>query len=260
MKAKNLYTAFFLSVLLYSSAVYANEAATEKPSPEKVVQILKDGNARFVQGKSTHPDCGLDRIALANKESQGKYAYATILSCSDSRVPLELLFDTGIMDIFVVRVAGNVCNTDETGSIEYGLAHVNTPLLLILGHSQCGAVTAVTEAVKGHGHKMEKNIPTLVSSIIPAVKKSISENPKAEGAELLNLCVEENVYQSFENLFMKSAAVRELVKTGKVKAVGAVYDLSTGKVNWLPDEKISQILEKVEKNPAKELNKFAEEH
>lgn len=99
-----------------------------------------------------------------------------MITCSDSRVPVELVFDAGVMDIFVVRVAGNVCDTDEVGSIEYGLAHVNTPVLVVLGHTQCGAVTAVTHAVQGKGHALELNIPPLVDNIEPAVKRAMVTN------------------------------------------------------------------------------------
>ena len=89
----------------------------------------------------------VERLIQAGKESQGDHAYATVITCSDSRVPVERVFDAGVMDIFVIRVAGNVCDVDEVGSIEYGLAHVHTPVLVVLGHTQCGAVTAVTKKV-----------------------------------------------------------------------------------------------------------------
>ena len=93
-----------------------------KPSPDEVVTMLKEGNERFVNGKSLHPHGDKARLLKAGRENQGDYAYATVITCSDSRVPVEMIFDAGIMDIFVIRVAGNVCDTDEAGSIEYGLA------------------------------------------------------------------------------------------------------------------------------------------
>jgi len=229
-----------------------------KASPDKVIQNLKSGNERFVEGKSTHPNASIERLKLAGTQSQSKYAVATILACSDSRVPVELIFDAGVMDLFIVRVAGNVCNTDEIGSIEYGLCHVNTPLLVILGHSQCGAVTAVANAEQGHGHKLEKNIPPLVSSIVPPVKSTIAKNPDKHGEELVELCVEENVWKAIENLFMNSAATRNIVKSGKVKVVGAIYDVSSGKVNWLPQDKVMKILETADKNPARSISAVAE--
>jgi len=98
---------------------------------------------------------------------------------------VELIFDAGVMDIFAIRVAGNVCDTDEVGSIEYGLAHVNIPILVVLGHTQCGAVTAVTHKVHGEGHKLERNIPPLVDNIIPAVKMTVEKHKELHVDEIL---------------------------------------------------------------------------
>ena len=139
--------------------------ASTKPSPEKAIAILKEGNARFVAGKSLHPNADSKRLLLSGNADQGDYAYATVITCSDSRVPVETIFDAGVMDIFVIRVAGNVCNVDEIGSIEYGLAHVRTPVLIVLGHTKCGAVTAVTHAFHGKCHRLERNIPPLIKGI-----------------------------------------------------------------------------------------------
>ena len=221
--------ALILIVLTLTPAtLFAGGGFAEKPSPEQIKGLLMEGNARFVSGKSAHPNTDRDRLALAGRENQGKHALATVLACSDSRVPVERLFDAGIMDLFVVRVAGAVCNADETGSIEYGLAHVHTPLLVVLGHTQCGAVTAVTHDVLGDVHqKLERNIPPLVASIYPAVKRTISLHPEAGKEELPDLAMEENIWESIRNLFMASPAVRELTASGKVWVMGAVYDVST---------------------------------
>ncbi|MFH1851892.1 MAG: carbonic anhydrase [Candidatus Neomarinimicrobiota bacterium] len=129
---------YFIVVLLIGLLCFSfsTDTTAAKPKPDQVLQMLKDGNARFVSGKASYPHQNSDRIKLAGEADQGNYAYATIISCSDSRVPVELIFDAGVMDIFVIRVAGNVCDTDEIGSIEYGLAHVRTPLLLVLGHTR----------------------------------------------------------------------------------------------------------------------------
>ena len=235
------------------------EKHVQKPNPDEVVQMLKSGNERFYSGKATHPQADAARLALAGREDQGKYAYATVIACSDSRVPVELIFDAGVMDIFVVRVAGNVCDTDEIGSIEYGLAHVNTPVLVVLGHTQCGAVTAVTRAVQGHGHKLERNIPPLVDNIIPAVKRAIEQQKDVHGDAIIPYAIEENVWQSVEDLFMESPAVRNIVKEGKAKVVGAIYDVGTGKVEWLGMEKVDEILKRVEASPDKETKEFAAE-
>lgn len=227
-----------------------------KASPDEILQMLKDGNERFAAGKPVRLNADPARIGLAAVSDQGNYAYATVLSCSDSRVPVELLFDAGIMDLFVVRVAGNVCDTDEIGSIEYGLAHVKTPVLVVLGHTRCGAVTAVSQAVAGHGHKLERNIPPLVDNILPAVKRAMEQHPEAQGKALIPFAIEENVWQAVDDLFMKSPAVRNLVKAGKVKVVGAIYDLGTGRVDWLPQEKIAETLQAAEASPNRETEPY----
>jgi carbonic anhydrase len=204
-----------------------------------------------------HQHTDAARLVLAGSEDQGNHAFATVISCSDSRVPVERLFDTGIMDTFIIRVAGNVVDTDEAGSIEYGLAHVNTPLFVVLGHTQCGAVKAVTAAVKGHGHELEINIPPLVDNIAPAVERAIAENPKAEEKDIVPAAIVENVWQSVHDLFMRSAKVRAMAKDGKVKVVGALYNVGTGKVEWLPEDKVSTILAEVEKNPKRQMQAMA---
>jgi carbonic anhydrase len=256
----------FFSVVLLVVGSVGNSCASEpkaaaagaqeiiKPNAEQALQVLKDGNARFVAGKSSNPNCDMARANLAGKSDQGDYAYATIISCSDSRVPVERIFDTGIMDLFIVRVAGNVVDGDEAGSIEYGLGHVHTPLLVVLGHSQCGAVTAVAAAVEGHGHALERNIPALVDNIAPAVKRAQKKNPGVQGAALIPFGIEENVWQGIEDLFMRSPATREQVKSGKVKVVGALYDVSSGSVSWLPEAKVVEILAQVEKSPKKAVD------
>jgi len=222
-----------------------------KPSPDEAISLLKKGNQRFVHGESAHPHMNLARLLQAGSENQGDHAYATVITCSDSRVPVEAIFDAGIMDLFVIRVAGNVCDVDERGSIEYGLAHVNTPVLVVLGHTQCGAVTAVTQAVLGHGHKLERNIPALVDNIIPAVKKAMADHPEVKGMDIIPMAIEENIWTGIEELFMESPATRNLVAAGQVKVLGAIYDVGEGSIKWLPQEKSMEILKKVEENPKK---------
>ncbi len=244
---------------LAAAPTYSSEkSSSKKPSPEECLKMLKEGNARFVAGKPLHPHSDAARVKQAGAENQKDHAYATVLSCSDSRVPVELIFDAGFMDLFVVRVAGNVANVDEAGSIEYGLAHVDTPVLVVLGHSQCGAVTAVAEAVQGKGHALERNIPPLVAPIKPAVNRAMAIHPDAKGAAIIPYCVEENVWQAIEDLFMKSPAVRNLVAAKKVAVVGAIYDVGTGRINWLPELQVGAILRKVSESPERALNPMAD--
>lgn len=247
-----------LAMLIVGPCMASGPSTAQKPTPDQAIEMLKKGNERFVAGKSLHPHTDFARLKQAATEDQGDHAFATIIACSDSRVPTERIFDAGIMDIFSIRIAGNVCNVDEIGSVEYGVAHVHTPVVCVLGHTQCGAVTAVTKALQGKGHPLERNIPALVEGIKPAVKKAMVANPGVRGAKLVPFAIEMNVWQAIEDLFMKSPVTRNLVKEGKIKVVAAMYDLGTGKVDWLPESKVASILEKVEKNPDRAMNPMAE--
>ena len=255
MKTKEILYA--ICIVAMSSACFANSSAA-KPSPDEAIAMLKAGNGRFVSGQSQHPNTDAARLAQAGTENQGDHAYATVITCSDSRVPVERVFDAGVMDTFVIRVAGNVCDTDEVGSIEYGLAHVRTPVMVVLGHTQCGAVTAVTHAICGTGHALERNIPPLVDNIQPAVKRAMAKYPYIHGDHIIPLAIEENVWQGVEDLYMSSPSTRNLVKSGKVKVVGAIYDVSNGKVYWLDESNSAKIFAAVEADPAKATNVYAE--
>ncbi len=231
--------------------------AQAKPNAQEAKKLLEAGNARFVAGTTTHPRSDMTRAALAAKSDQADYAIATILSCSDSRVPPELLFDAGIMDLFIIRIAGNVCSGDEIGSAEYGALHVKTPLLVVMGHSKCGAVTAVVKGLKGEGHALEKNIPPLVSPVVPAAQKVLQSFPQATTENLVIRSTEENVWQGIENIFLRSAAIREAALAGKVVVAGAIYDLESGTVRWLSEEKSAELLKRAEANPASDTQKMA---
>jgi carbonic anhydrase len=203
---------------------------------------LKDGNKRFLDGKSEHPHLDKERMMQASLEDQGDYAYATVLASSDSRVPVEAIFDAGIMDLFVVRVPGNVCGPNQVSAIEYGIQTVRTPVVLVLGNTQCASVTAVTRAMNGQDVKVK--LPML-ENIEPAVKNAMEKYPQAKGDEIIPLAIEENIYTSIRDLFVKSPATCDLVKEGKVKVVGAIYDVSDGRVYWLEDETVDGILQEV---------------
>ncbi|MDQ7785371.1 MAG: carbonic anhydrase [Desulfomonilaceae bacterium] len=247
-----------LALILAASCFASGASTAQKPTPDQALEMLKKGNERFVSGKSVHPHTDSARLKQAETENQGDHAFATVLGCSDSRVPTERIFDAGIMDIFSIRIAGNVCNVDEIGSVEYGVAHVHTPVVCILGHTQCGAVTAVTQAVQGKDVPLERNIPHLIHGIEPAVKRAMVENPGVLGSKIVPYAIEMNVWQAVEDLFMKSPVTRNLVHEGKIKVVGAIYDVGTGKVNWLPESEVASILARVEKNPDRALNPMAE--
>ncbi len=249
---------FTCFIIFFCGSTQASKSKKTKPSPDEAIAMLKAGNERFVNGKAVRPHVDAARLDLAGKEDQGDHAYATVITCSDSRVPVEILFDAGIMDLFVIRVAGNVLDVDEVGSVEYGLAHVKTPVFVVLGHTQCGAVTAVTKSVQGHGHSLERNIPALVDNIIPAVKKAVADHPEVHATEIIHYAIEENIWQGIEDLFMDSPVSRDLVNARKVKVVGAVYNVSNGRIKWLPETKTIEILHKVEANPKRAMDAMAE--
>ncbi|MBS0198688.1 MAG: HAMP domain-containing protein [Planctomycetes bacterium] len=210
----------------FTCSLLMSLAGTTLAGPaEDGLTSLREGNARFVTGKTQNPHTGMDRVA---ETGAGQKPFVTILSCSDSRLPLERIFDQGVGDIFVVRVAGNVADTDEIGSAEYAAGHLNTPLLVVMGHSKCGAVTAVATGAQVHG-----SIPGLIDNIIPAVESAKKKHPGVTGKDLVPFAIEENVYQSIADTLTKSAEIRELVGQGKLLVVGAVYDVDTGKVAWL---------------------------
>jgi len=184
---------------------------------DHAIERLSSGNARFVSGKLRHPHSAND---WRKRLIDGQAPFATILGCSDSRVPPELLFDQGFGDLFVIRVAGNVVDTDVVGSIEYGVDHLNTKLVVVMGHEGCGAVTAAMQADEDL-NKEPNEIRSLVSKIKPATKKVKQDLPFEER---LNLSVEE------------LKAVTDLAaaeKEARTQIIGCVYEIESGRVRML---------------------------
>ncbi|MGB9616905.1 MAG: carbonic anhydrase [Desulfomonilaceae bacterium] len=214
------------SMMLFCLGSFWAVGIASSMSPDEAMALLSEGNARYVKSQAQRPNQGPDRRnATAIK---GQQPFATILSCSDSRVPTEVVFDRGVGDIFVIRVAGNVANADQIGSIEYAVAHLGSPLLVVLGHTKCGAVEAVT-----HGASLQGNIIPIARAICPAVAAARKENPSATGEALVNEAIKANVWQAIEDIFRASPITVGRVKAGKLKVVGAVYDIKTGMVNWM---------------------------
>jgi carbonic anhydrase len=220
-----------------SDAVVASLQGTVSLSnSDGVFQKLKEGNARFVDGRSIHPNQDAARRALTLKD--GQHPFVSVLTCADSRVPPEEIFDAGIGDVFVVRVAGNVAGTDEIGTLEYGAGHLGIPVIVVMGHTKCGAVTAVMK-----GDKVGGNIAALVSKIVPAAKKVKDAKKGDMSDETIDLAIRENVWQAIGDLFSKSEEIQNMVIEGKLKVVGAIYDITTGKVEWLGEHpKQTQLL------------------
>lgn len=209
----------------HADAIMA-EVQSLPPNDEQALQMLMDGNYRFVDGLSKHPRADASR--LIQTATDGQKPFATILTCSDSRVPPELIFDQGVGDLFIIRVAGNVISPDETGSIEYGVGHLHTPLLVVMGHTSCGAVTAAAQ----HAH-VEGEVAQLLDRIQPAVANAQKQDPTLAGPALVSAAIRENVWYSIETLLSNSDEIRELVNQGKLRVVGATYDIRTGNVRWL---------------------------
>jgi carbonic anhydrase len=222
---RSLLSLVLAAIVSLAHLAYAANEANES-TPEQVLAALKDGNARFVEVRAKAPHRDAERRTETAKN--GQRPNATVIACSDSREPVEILFDQGIGDLFVIRVAGNVANTDEIGSAEYGCEHLGTPLLLVLGHTECGAVTAVVTHADVHG-----SIPALIAPIKPAVDKAQKEHPELKGKELVPAAIDANVFQSIQDLLKCSAMLRQLVKDGKLRMEGAVYDIATGQIKWL---------------------------
>jgi len=188
-------------------------------SPNKAVEMLKEGNQRFldknVQGRDLH-------IQVQNT-SDGQFPYAVVLSCIDSRVPVELVFDQGVGDIFSARVAGNIINEDILGSIEYACGVAGSKAILVLGHTKCGAVTSACKGVE------LGNITALLSKVKPAIANVQERDGEVEVEEVTKA----NVHQSIKEIRDKSSILADLETEGKIKIVGAVYHVEDGRVTYL---------------------------
>ncbi|MBF0610715.1 MAG: carbonic anhydrase [Magnetococcales bacterium] len=193
-------------------------------SPDEALARLKEGHARFLAGKSVHPHVSRER--LLETATKGQHPFASFISCSDSRVPVEIIFDQGIGDLFVVRVAGNIIDMDEIGSTEYSEEHLGISLLVVMGHSQCGAVSAVVQHAEVGGA-----VAKLVQHITPALERASSLG--LTGDALLAKTIEENVRHSIAILLEASPETAEMVHEGKVKIIGAIYHIEDGHITWL---------------------------
>jgi carbonic anhydrase len=215
------------AVVLVLAAWTLAMAASAGPglTADEALTKLKEGNIRFVAGASVHPD--QDAARRQDTAQNGQHPFATILTCSDSRVPPELVFDQGLGDLFVVRVAGNVAATDEIASIEYGAEHLGTPLVVVLAHTKCGAVTAVVK-----NEHVTENIAKLVAPIVPAVKGVEARFATTDVDEIISKSIEANMWQAIADMFAKSPVLKKLAAAGKIKVIGAIYDVDSGSVWW----------------------------
>ena len=204
----------------------ADPAHPDQPSvaPAEAISKLKEGNGRYTGGSLQHPGQTSDRrTELANVQ----HPFAVIVSCSDSRVPPEIVFDQGLGDLFIVRVAGNVMNNENLGSIEYAVDHLGSRLILVLGHQRCGAVDAAKQTIAAKG-KAPGHIQSLVTAIKPAVEATAKDD--------LETTIKANVKNVVQALRSSTPILKAEVDSGKIQVVGGYYSLDTGAVTLL-DEK-----------------------
>lgn len=192
----------------------------------QVLARLQAGNERFVRGEARFPTVQKDILADLAK---GQQPYATIIGCSDSRVPPELVFDAGFGELFVIRVAGNVVSPEVTGTMQYAAVHLRTPLFLVLGHEGCGAVQAALTS-KFRGARERSRIERLLENITPGLE---GISPDASEIEQLQAGVEANVRWSMRQI-MDTPEAQARAAEGIIKLVGGVYELTTGRVRFLP--------------------------
>jgi carbonic anhydrase len=212
-----------LAVMAAAALPLRRTFAQDAIGPDRALEMLMEGNARYVSGAAEPRDFSVDRAALALTQRP----FAVILGCADSRVAPELAFDQSRGQLFVLRVAGNTLNTDMLASMEYALAVLGTPLIMVLGHSACGAVDAAIKVVEDDA-ELPGHLPELIAPIKPAV-----EAVRGRGGDLLANAIEENVRRTAAEVGAAGPIVAPLVADGSVKVVGAVYDLASGKVELI---------------------------
>lgn len=199
-------------------------------SASQALEQLREGNRRFVA--SVQRGEGVRRYPPLEELTQGQAPFAVILGCSDSRVPAELVFSQGLGDLFVVRVAGNIVAPTQIGSIEFAAERFGTRLVVVLGHSNCGAVDATLQALRQPGADPSPNLGTIVERIAPAVR-DLAHAAAGDEAQLMQDAVRANVRASVAGLREQSAIIDHLVQTDGLMVVGAEYALGTGRVEFL---------------------------
>ena len=197
-----------------------NKDIQQKMTPQDALQRLLDGNKRFTADQNASRDL----LQQVEETSGGQFPFAAVLGCIDSRVPVEVVFDQGVGDIFSARVAGNIVNEDILGSLEYACKVAGSKLILVLGHTKCGAVTAACKNVE------LGNITALLSKIKPAVDIVIKEDAEVNDSSIEQVSLQ-NIKQSIANLHNQSPILKEMVEKGEILIKGAVYDVASGKVS-----------------------------
>jgi carbonic anhydrase len=192
----------------------------QNPAVEEAVTRLMEGNRRFTAGKAVHPHQSAER---RQEVAKGQKPFAVVIGCSDSRIPPEILFDQGIGDIFVIRVAGNIVDDIGLGSVEYAVDHLGSPLVLVLGHGKCGAVSATVQGGEAHGH-----IGSIVNTILPAVKTA-----KGQPGDVTENAIRENAKLVALRIASAEPMLAGMVREGKIGVLPAYYNIETGVVEIL---------------------------
>ena len=209
---------------MYTHSKEAQVALT----PDTALQYLKEGNQRFVKNLRANRDL----LQQVNATRDGQFPFATILSCMDSRTSAELIFDQGLGDIFSIRIAGNVLNEDIVGSIEFGTQVVGTKIVVVLGHTQCGAIKGACDDVH------LGSLTQLLDKVKPAINMDTVtpvEQRNGKNTEFVNRVTELNVHHVMKQIKEQSSIVSELISQNKIKVVGGIYHLETGEVKFFED-------------------------
>ena len=203
------------------------KASQDAITPAKALELLKEGNQRFTAKQQVERDLNLQ----VEQTSTGQFPFATVLSCIDSRVPAELVFDQGIGDIFSVRIAGNFVNSDILGSMEFASKLAGTKLILVLGHTACGAVKGACD------HAELGNLTGMLDNIAPAVDAIVEPTAAAErtsaNIDFVNAVGTKNVELTIDRIREESPVLAEMEQAKEIQIVGGMYDIATGKVNFL---------------------------
>lgn len=221
-RTKNGILSVFLTIVFLSTSLLA-EGHEEGVSKEIALQRLMNGNKRFVKNQLTHPNQNSKR---RTELSKGQHPFAVVITCSDSRVTPEILFDQGLGDVFVVRVAGNIVDDNALGSIEYAVEHLGSKLVVVLGHSKCGAVDATVKGGEAPGH---------IKSLVDAIKPSV-DMAKTQTGDILENSIQNNIKSVVEKIRTSKPILEELSAKEEIMVVPAEYDITTGAVTLLKDK------------------------
>lgn len=204
-----------------------NKELQAQITPRKALELLQEGNKRFISNLKAHRNL----LEQVNETSDGQWPFATILSCIDSRTSAELIFDQGLGDVFSVRIAGNIVNTDILGSMEFACKVAGSKLIVVLGHSKCGAVKGACD------HVEMGNLTELLSKLQPAVyqEKTTKENRTSKNEPFVENVAKINVKRNVKNIIERSFILEQMVENGEIGIVGAMHNIETGKVTFYDD-------------------------